>query len=179
MMGPRDRPGYREHVDALVCGVARRDQRSAALARLDHDQCAREPADQPVAQREERGERRDAERELADDRAALHDPLGELAVRRGIDAVDPARLHRDSAPARGERRLVSRRVDAECQPGDDHHTRGRELPRHAPRHLDPVRRRCAAADDRHRGLRERVEIAAHREHGRRIGELDERRRIAR
>ena len=52
LVGAPTAPGHGEHVAALVGGVARGDERAAARARLDHDDGARERADQPVAQRE-------------------------------------------------------------------------------------------------------------------------------
>ena len=81
-----------------------RDERTASLARLDHNRRAAETGDDPVAGREAPRRRLDPGRVLRGDEPTLHDLARERRVRRRIVAVDPAAEDGDRnvrhAPAR-------------------------------------------------------------------------------
>src|SRR3989442_7191164 len=62
-----------QHVAALLERAARRNERTALFAGLDHDHRARQSADDPIPQRKEPLLRRCARHELADDGALLLD----------------------------------------------------------------------------------------------------------
>ena len=97
----RDLAGNGEDLSALLEREVGRDQRAAALARLDDDGCRAEAGDDPVACREAPRSRLDARRVLGDDEAGGGDPARELGVR----ARDSRGRCRSRAPRRSARPL--------------------------------------------------------------------------
>ena len=141
-------PGNREHVASLLEREIGGDERSASLARLDHDRRGAEPGDDPVAGREAPRCRLDARLVLGDDEPALADSSRELGVRRRIVAVDPAAEHRNGEAAGLERAAMRLAVDAAGEAADDDEPRRGELAAEAARDVGAVRRARASADDR-------------------------------
>ena len=104
-------PGHGEHLAPLLEREIGRDQRAAALARLDDDRRRAEPGDDAVARREPPGRGLDAGRVLRDDEARVGDAARELGVRGRIVAVDAAAEDGDGRPARLERPAMRLGVD--------------------------------------------------------------------
>ena len=139
-------------VAALVHRRARRRKRTAALARLDHDDGPRPAGDHAVAAREIGFPGAGAERELAHERTRLADAVRQIAVLERIEAVEP-RAENGDGPARGgESAAVRGRVDPARQPRDHDEARRRELPGEALGEPEPERARRARAHDRNRRL---------------------------
>ena len=104
---------------------------------------------------------------------------GEGAVARRVDDVEPGADDGDRAGAAGERAFVRRGVDAERQARDDDPAGLAQVRREGARVVEPLRRRVAAADDRHRRRLEQLDPAAHVEQQRRVGAVEKQLRIAR
>ena len=116
-----------EHLAALVEREVGRDQRAAALARLDDDRRAREAGDDPVSGRKPPRRRLDTRRVLGHDQPALGDLGREARVRARVVAVDAAAEHGDVVPPALERPTMRRAVDAAREARDDDDARGGEL----------------------------------------------------
>ncbi len=82
-----------------------------------------------------------------DDEPGLANARGELSVRRGIVAVDPAAEDTDRRSSGFERAAVRLAVDAAGEPADDDEPGGRELPPQHAGDLRSVRRAGAGSDD--------------------------------
>ena len=85
----------RQNVASLLERASRRDERAALFSGLDDDHRARQTADDPIAQREERGVRRRPRYELRQDRSVVLDRSRERFVLRGINPVDSGSEYRD------------------------------------------------------------------------------------
>ena len=169
--------GHRQHVAPLLERAARGDERPALFARFDDHDGAREPADDPVAQREQIRERRRSRHELARDRAVLLHLARERRVLRRIHDVH-ARAHDPDGDAAGRQRAAVRgRVDAARQPADDGQPARREIGRKLFGHRQTVRRRRARADNRDRRRLECRDGADRPEDWRRVDNRRQRDRI--
>ena len=131
-------PGTANTSMPCVGRVARRHQRAAALARLDHHQRLGEPADQPVAQREVRGRGGVPGGNSVTSAPCARSGSASRAVRGRIHAIRSAGLHRDGAPAGLERALVRGRVDAAREARDHHQPGARERGGEVAREREPV-----------------------------------------
>ena len=168
-------PGMANTSRPCSSAEARRGERAALQGRLDDEHAARQPADDPVAPRKVRRDRRRAQRELRHEDAARGDFAREVAVGRGIDAVQPgahdarwwrrgprvrrgARRHRCRGPGRWPR----------CNP------RPESVPGEVLRVLHALPGGVSAADDGDgRPVQER-DIAHRVKHGGRVGSLQQR-----
>ena len=74
--------------------------------------------------------------ELADERAALDDALGERAMLGRIDDVDAAAEHRDGDAAAFERAAMRRGIDAARHAADDGDLAAREIGAQPARHFE-------------------------------------------
>ena len=156
-----------------------RDQRAAALAGLDDDDAAAEPADDAVAWREVVGIRPRAKRILADQRALLDNGQCQTPVLRGIELVDAAAQHGNRAPAGVHGGTVRDRVDAQRHAADDGHTGAGQLRSEHLRHLAAVGRGAPRPNDCDGPLVLAGHAPTHVENGRRTIDHAQRRRILR
>ena len=99
-----------------------------------------------------------------------------FGVFRRVDHIHPARHHRHRAAL--QRRLMRLGVDAARQSRHHHLPGARQALGQPPRHPQPQRRRVARADQRHRGPVEQRSVPQRPQHRRRIGQIQQRRRIA-
>ncbi|MNK81128.1 hypothetical protein D3C87_1008680 [compost metagenome] len=181
-----DRARDREHFLALLRREPRGDERARRQRSLDHQRAARQARDEAVALGKVLRERRRAQRQLAHDQPLQRDAVRQVAVPRGVHAVQAGADHRHRGEHRGvagrvERAQVRRAVDAECQPRDHGQARFAQRPCEGARMAGALRRRVAAADHGEAAaeLRE-VEGggAEHVEHQRRVDHLEQRTRVA-
>ncbi len=98
---------------------ARRDERAALHRRLDDEHAARQPADETIAPRKVRRDRRRSQRKLRHQDAALRNLVGEVPVCRGVHAIQPGADDRDGGGAAREPAAMGGRVDAEREAADD------------------------------------------------------------
>ena len=143
----RDLAGDCEHLPPLVEGEVGRDQRAAALARLDDHGRVAQPRDDPVPRRETPRRRLDPRRILGDDQAALDDRRGEQPVRARVVAVDTA-AEDGHGRARLECASMRSPVDAASEARHDDHPGPRETARELRRDCRAVGGARAGADDR-------------------------------
>ncbi len=104
-----DRAGDREDLAALLARVAGGDERPRLQRRLDHQDAARKPADQPVAPRKVHRARRRARartRRGAPPRSAI--ACASVAVARRVHAVEARADHRQRGRPRLRARLRAR-----------------------------------------------------------------------
>jgi hypothetical protein len=118
-----------------------------------------------------------ARRPFRDHGAARRDPFHELGVLGRVGHIDARGDHRDRRAGR-QRTLVRRGVDAAGQAGDHHQPSRRQLARQAAGQHPAVAAGVARTDEGHARQVEKIEIAAHREDRRRVGDLGEALRIA-
>jgi hypothetical protein len=99
---------------------------------------------------------------------------GELPVAFRVDHVGARAEHRDARGSAGEPAAVGGRVDAECQAAHDGEACVRQGVREGLRIQHAARRGVAAADDGEAGRVQQVGAADHIQHGRRIGDFEQR-----
>src|SRR5262249_59820683 len=97
----------------------RRDERAAALRRLDHHHAEGEPGDHAIACGEVSGERTRARRKLGDERAVPFDLPREPTVLRRIDDVHARAEDGERAATHAKGAAMRGAVDAPVEPG--HH----------------------------------------------------------
>ena len=171
-------PRHRQHRSPQLQGEVGRDQRARAPPGLDHDHRLRQARDDAVARREAPGRRGRAGPVLGQQRAALGDPRRQPAVAARVGHVHARPEHRDREPAAVQRALVGRGVDAVGQAAHDDRPPLGQSGRERAGERPPLRRRPAAADDRHdRGpgqrRRHRLDRPPREEPERRVVELVE------
>jgi hypothetical protein len=122
-----DRSWQRKDLAALLRGKPCRDQRAAALRRLDDERAEADAADQPVALRKQLLARVHAERELADQRATCRDLLTQRLVARRVDSIDTMAEKRDRVTTGGQRAAVRRRINTLGEAADDGKAEARQV----------------------------------------------------
>ncbi len=129
-----DVAGDGEDFPALLEGAAGGDAGAAELAGLDHQDSARQAADDAVAQGEIVRIGAGGERKFADQRAAeFEDLLGELAIFARVDDIDAGAEDGDGASAGLHRSLVGDGIDAAGHAADDDQAAVGEVLRRAAR----------------------------------------------
>jgi hypothetical protein len=118
-----------------------------------------------------------ARREFRDQRAVAGDALGQFFVIARVDPVEPAAQHRDRRAPGGERTFVAGGVDAERETAGDREPGAREEGGELARGGATSRGGVAAAHHGELRLREDADVAAHKEHGRRIGRFAKQGRV--
>ena len=164
-----DVAGDGEDFPALLQGAAAGDAGAAELSGFDHQDAARQAADDAVAQGEIVRIGAGGERKFADQRAAqFEDLLAELAIFAGIDDIDAGAEDGDGASAGLHGSLVGDGVDAAGHAADDDQAAVGEVLREPLGHAEAVGRGVAGADDGDGGVEQNAGIAAHVEDERRI-----------
>src|SRR6184192_1137546 len=170
-----DTPRDAEHLASLLARHARRDQRAAALRRLNHNDAEAKAADDAIAHRKPTRQRQRPVLGLGDNGARRGDRLRQLRVLGRIDPVQ-SRCHdgdRWTPPLQGA--PVRRGIDATGQPADHHHPGIGQVARQAVGGAPAVRGRVPRADDRDHRLG--WELPPDEEPRRRVMDLLEPRRI--
>src|SRR5206468_11940507 len=141
-----------EHIEPLIRGAARGNERTRGERSLDHEAAAREAADQTIASREVMGDRRCAQRKFRNQQAVTCDLGGEFGVTRRIDDVDAGAQYRNGRTAAGQPAAVSRGVDPQGKSRDDGQSGSAERGGEMLGVALSLRRCVAAAYDSERGL---------------------------
>ena len=149
-----------KNVAPLFGAETRGDQRPAAPRRLDHQRCQAEPADDAIALGEAFRGRRRTRWKLGNDQALLEDCGGEVAVARGINAIESGGGDGDSVTAGLQGAAMRRAVDAERKTAGNDETAGREFGGELGCSQGASRGAAPAADDRDLRLLEQSQLAA-------------------
>ncbi len=154
-----------EHFAPHVGRQPGRDERAGLQRRLDHQGALAEPRDDAVALREMSGQRRCAERVLADDGTMGCDAVGQLPVPRRVDPVQPG-AHTGQGDALSVQRTgMGLPVDAQGETGNHAHTGFGQGPGEPPCMFGALRGGIAAAHHRQGGrLPERLDTALDEQH---------------
>ncbi len=113
--------GHGEHRDAVGQGVSGGDEGASGDAGLDHHHRRRQPADDPVAQRESPRLRSSTGRVLGHHGSpGLYQPVAQRPMLRRVVDVGAAPEHGDTGSPGGHRAGVSGPVDAAGEPGHQH-----------------------------------------------------------
>src|SRR5208282_244983 len=159
--------GHAEDFAAELHGEARGDERTAVLRAFDDDYAERHAGDDSVADREIFRRWVCAQREFADDGAALENFFVEFLVFFGIADAD-------GSPVGSHGALVADGVDAAGHAADDDEAAGGEIAAEALRHLRAVESGLSGADDAEAREIEDFGIAANVEKDRGIVDLQKR-----
>jgi hypothetical protein len=109
----------REHLPILLQGQAGSDKRSALLSRLYHHNAQAQTGDQTITDRKILRHRRAAQRQFAEEGAALFKHrVGQLAMLRRVDYINAAAQYRNRPPVSFQRAAMSLSVDPARQAAD-------------------------------------------------------------
>ena len=183
-----DRARNREHLAALVCRGAGGDERARLQRRLHHQGALRQRRHDAIAFGKIGRQRPRAQQELAEHQAVLGNAPQQGAMPLGVDLLQPRADHRDRAARRtgrapqhraSQRALMRSRVHATCQARHHRHPGFTERPGKGMRVVRPLRGGVTAAHHGHRGRLQQTQSPLREQQQRRIGNIQQARRIVR